>query len=352
EKLKKRIEKQTETVDEYKLESEDLKIRADAIYANYQQVNDLLRVLSEQSKKLTWDKLKEGALKIPFVVSIEPPKDIVVGKFSELNVTLNYTKGLDANASEIYQKSKDIFDKAKRAEVALKDSAAELEKKQKGFDKARAIALSRVQPTKQFWFERYKWFIASSGRLVIAGRDAHSNDNIVKKHLKEKDVFAHADVHGAPSVILKEGLDAPPEDLREACTFALAQSKAWVAALTEGTAFWVYPDQVSKTPNAGEFVPRGAFIVRGKRNYEHHIPIELGIGEISYQESRKVMCGPVNLFEKCEKYFVLGPGRGKSGRKSGDIAKEFHVPEEEISRILPPGDVEIIRKVWPAETEQ
>jgi predicted ribosome quality control (RQC) complex YloA/Tae2 family protein len=352
EKLKKRIEKQQETVDEYKMSSEDLKIRADAIYANYQQVNDLLNVLSEQSKKLTWDKLKEGALKIPFVIDIDPSKNLIIGKFSELNVTLDYTKGLDANASDIYQKSKDIFDKAKRAEVALKESTEELEKKQKGFDKARTLALSRVQPTKQFWFERYKWFITSSGRLVIAGRDAHSNDNAVKKHLKEKDVFAHADVHGAPSVILKEGLDAPPEDLREACTFAITQSKAWVAAMTEGTAFWVYPDQVSKTPNAGEFVPRGAFIVRGKRNYEHHIPIELGVGEISYQGNRKVMCGPVNLFEKCEKYFVVIPGRGKSGRKAGDLAKEFHVPEEEISRILPPGDVEILRKVWPAETEQ
>jgi Predicted RNA-binding protein homologous to eukaryotic snRNP len=346
EKLKKRIQKQSETVDEYIFESEDLRRRADALYVEYQKANELLTVLNEQSKKLTWEKLAEGAAKIPFVVSIDPSKNKIVCKLSELNVTLDYTKGLDANASDIYQRGKDLGEKAKRAKDALKESQAELEKRQKGFDKAKALALTRAQPTKQFWFERYKWFITSSGKLVIAGRDAHSNDNIVKKHLKEKDVFAHADVHGAPSVILKDGLEATPEDLREACSFALTQSKAWVAALMEGAAFWAYPDQVSKTPNPGEFVPRGAFIVRGKRNYEHHLKMELGIGEIQYMGTRKIMCGPVELFEKCERYFVLNPGRGKSGRKAGELAKEFRVPEEEISRILPPGDVEIMQKIW------
>lgn len=346
EKLKKRIQKQTETVEEYRLESDDLKKRADAIYMEYQKVNELLTVLGEKSKELTWEKLAEGAKKIPFVVSIDPSRNTVVATITDLNLTLDYTKNIDANASDIYQKSKDIGDKSKRAEDALKESIAELGKKQKGFDKAKALALNKVQPTKQFWFERYKWFITSSGKLVIAGRDAHTNDNVVKKHMKEKDIFVHADVHGAPSVILKDGLTATPEELREACTFALTQSKSWVAALMEGAAFWVYPDQVSKTPNPGEFVPRGAFIVRGKRNYEHHLKMELGIGEISYEGARKIMCGPPELFEHCERYMILNPGRGKSGRKSGELAKDFQVPEEEISRILPPGDVEIVKRVW------
>ena len=352
EKLKKRIQKQTETVDEYKMESEDLKNRADAMYVEYQKVNELLTVLGEKSKVLTWEKLAEGAAKIPFVSSINPSKNLVTADVTGLKVTMDYSKGIDANASDIYQKSKDIYDKAKRAGDALKDSMTELEKKEKGLEKAKALAVNKAQPTKQFWFERYKWFVTSSGKLVIAGRDAHSNDNVVKKHLKEKDVFVHADVHGAPSVILKEGLAATPDELREACIFALTQSKAWVAALMEGAAFWAYPDQVSKTPNPGEFVPRGAFIVRGKRNYEYHLKMELGIGEIMYQGARKVMCGPADLFKDSERYMILNPGRGKGGRKAGEIAKDFRVPEEEISRILPPGDVEIIKRVWKDEPEK
>ena len=288
-------------------------------------------------------------MKIPFVDSIDPSKNTVVAVLGDRKVPLDYTKGIDANASDLYQKGKEIGEKASRAEEALKESVEVLNKKEAGFAKTKAAMANKVQPTKQFWFERYKWFITPGGRLVIAGRDTHTNDSIVKKHLKENDVYAHADVHGAPSVIVKDGAKAADEELRQSCQFALVQSKAWIAALSEGSAFWVYPDQVSKTPNPGEFVPRGAFIIRGKRNYEYHLPIELAVGEIYYQGARKVMCGPVECFASSDRYMVIVPGRGKSGRRSSEMAKRFQVPEEEISRILPPGDVEIAREVWPQE---
>ncbi|MDR0334829.1 MAG: NFACT family protein, partial [Methanomassiliicoccaceae archaeon] len=281
EKLQRRVDRQRETIDEYRNEAAELKARADSIYTNYQKVNELLDVLSVQSKKLTWDKLREGAKKIPFVDSIDPSKDLVTANLDGMKVTLDYTKGIDANASDIYQRGKEINDKATRALTALKDSEEELGRKQKGFAKERALALSRAQPTKQFWFERYKWFVTSGGMLVLSGRDAHTNDQLIKKHMKEQDVYVHADVHGAPSVIIKSGNIAKEADLREACVFASAQSKAWSASIPEGSAFWVYPDQVSKTPQAGEFVPRGAFIIRGKRNYEYHLEMRLAIGEIT-----------------------------------------------------------------------
>lgn len=350
EKLMKRIGKQEETLEEYREQCDDLRVKAEALYTDYAKVSELLSVLNEQSSKLTWDKLKEGASKIPFVTSIDPSKNLVTGTFEGHTITLDYTKGLDANASDLYQKGKEVGEKAKRAEEALTESRAELAKVQKGIDKAKLEAAGKAQPTKQFWFERYKWFITSGGKLVIAGRDAHTNDNVVKKHLKDGDLYAHADVHGAPSVIVKEGAKASDQELRESCQFALAQSKSWIAALSEGTAFWVYPDQVSKTPNPGEFVPRGAFIIRGKRNYEHHLPIELAVGEIYFQGSRKVMCGPVECFEKSDRYMVIRPGK-KTGRMSNEMAKRFDVPEEEISRILPPGDFEITKEVWPAPEE-
>ncbi len=351
EKLLKRISKQEETLSEYRLQEEEYRRKAEALYTEYQKTDELLKVLDEQSRKLTWDKLKDGASKIPFVESIDPAKHRVRAKLGGETVDLDWTKNIDANASDLYQKGKDVGEKATRAEDALKQSRDELAKIQKGLDKEKALAAERAQPTKQFWFERYKWFVTTGGRLVMAGRDAHSNDNIVKKHLKDGDLYAHADVHGAPSVVVKDGAKASDEELRQACLFALAQSKAWIAALSEGGAFWVYPDQVSKTPNPGEFVPRGAFIVRGKRNYEYHLPMELTIGEIEYEGSRKIMCGPSECFAGCEKYMVIRPGKPKSGRKTNEIAKRFDVPEEEVSRIVPPGDLEVVREVWPKPDE-
>lgn len=352
-KLRKRIEKQTDTVEQYLESAEDYRTKADAVYTNYGRIAELLTVLSQQSQRLTWEKLTEGAMKIPFVDSIEPQKNSVIASFDNTKIPLDYTKNIDANASDLYGKGKEMGEKAGRAQAALEESIEVLKRKEAGMERTKVAMANRAQPTKQYWFDRYKWFIAPSGRMVIAGKDAHTNDNIVKKHLKDDDVYVHADLHGAPSTILKKGLDAPNEDLREACNYALAQSKAWVAALTDGSAYWVYTDQVSKTPQAGEFVPRGAFIIRGKRNYEYHLPIRLAVGEIIFEGNRKVMCAPLDSMKALsKKYFVIGPGRGKAGRTAAVMAKELQVPEEEVSRILPPGDSEIISKVWPEENPQ
>ena len=77
EKLKKRIEKQRMTVEEYLMECEDLKKHADVLYTEYAKTDELLRVLKEQSSKITWEKLKAGAMKIPFVKDIDPSKNSV-----------------------------------------------------------------------------------------------------------------------------------------------------------------------------------------------------------------------------------------------------------------------------------
>ncbi|MDD4244816.1 MAG: ribosome rescue protein RqcH [Candidatus Methanomethylophilaceae archaeon] len=353
ERIRRRGERQRETIEGYRTEAEELKKRAEAVYTEYGKVDELLKVLGEQSSLISWEKLKAGAMKIPYVVSIDPSKNLVTAEVNGHSVTLNYTKNIDANASDIYQRSKDLSDKAKRADDALKETLDALEKKEKGLIKEKRKMASRAQPTKQFWFERYKWFITTGGRLVIAGRDAHTNDGIVKKHLKDNDVYAHADVHGAPSVILKEGKSASDAELREACIFAITQSKGWVSAVGEGSAFWVFPDQVSKTPEAGEFVPRGAFIIRGKRNYEYHIPLKMAVGEITYMNERKVMCAPVECIkDRSSKYFIIEPGRGKAGKTAAQMARELSVPEEEVSRIIPPGDSQIVSKVWHEEPEK
>ena len=42
-----------------------------------------------------------------------------------------------------------------------------------------------------------------------------------------------------------------------------------------------------------------------------------------------------------KKFVVLSPGKTNRNKISALLAKAFSVPEEEVSRILPPGDVEI-----------
>jgi predicted ribosome quality control (RQC) complex YloA/Tae2 family protein len=276
------------------------------------------------------------------VRSVDPSKHRVGILLDGRKVSLDYELSIDANTNLMYQRSKELKEKARRAGDALRDTESKIEKRKKGLAKEEE-SRGGAAPTKQFWFERYKWFLTASGKLVIAGRDARTNDQVVKKHLKPEDRYAHADVHGAPSVILKMGSEASEEELREVCTFALAHSKAWNAGVKEGSAYWVLPDQVSKAPISGEFIPRGAFIIRGKRNYFHHIVMEMAVGEIDHEGGRKIMCSPRETMESLsERYVVISPGKRDRSKVSSSLARKFEVPEEEISRILPPGNMEIV----------
>lgn len=327
-------------------EAEALIKQAEAIYSNYQEASSALSSTKDLAEGKDWEELKALVKEDARLSHIDPKRNKMGVSLGGVVVELDYKKGLEENASLIYAKAREAKDKAIRShELALETEARIAELKRKDALEAQKVKVE-TKPTKKFWFEAYKWFITTSGHLVLAGRDARTNDQVVKKHLTSVDRYAHADVHGAPSVVIKEGANASEEELADACVFALAHSKAWNAGIREGSAYWVLPDQVSKTPDAGEFVPRGAFIIRGKRNYVHHIQLQLAIGEIEHEGARKIMCGPKeSVIKHSKRYVIIAPGDGDRSKASAALAKELNVPEEEISRILPPGDLEIKERV-------
>src|SRR5204862_4466186 len=133
--------------------------------------------------------------------------------------------------------------------------------------------------------------------------------------------------------------------LREACEFALAYSKAWSAGLASGSAYWVLPEQVSKQAESGEFLPRGAFVVRGKRNYFHDLPVRLAIGEVEIDGHRKIMGGPVSaVAARSSRYVDLLPGKEDREEIAKRLAAVFTVPIEEAVRALRPGEVPLAER--------
>lgn len=121
---------------------------------------------------------------------------------------------------------------------------------------------------KVFWFEKFLWFISSENYLVLAGRDSQQNELLVKRHLRQGDVYVHADMHGAASVVIKNpsGREPPPKSLHEAGIMALCYSRAWDEKVVT-SAWWVWGSQVSKTAPSGEYLTTGSFMVRGKKNF-------------------------------------------------------------------------------------
>jgi predicted ribosome quality control (RQC) complex YloA/Tae2 family protein len=88
--------------------------------------------------------------------------------------------------------------------------------------------------------------------------------------MKSGDLYVHADIHGASSVIIKNPFGSstpvPPKTLNEAGSMAVCYSVAWEAKVLTN-AWWVYNHQVSKQAPTGEYIGTGSFMIRGKKNY-------------------------------------------------------------------------------------
>ncbi|MCJ1482278.1 hypothetical protein MMC06_002441 [Schaereria dolodes] len=135
---------------------------------------------------------------------------------------------------------------------------------------------------RQLWFEKFYYFISSDGYLVLGGKDAQQNEILYKRYLRRGDVYVHADLNGAASVIIKNKLfiqDAPipPSTLSQAGSFSVATSTAWESKAVM-SAWWVNTDQVSKIAPSGEYLTVGSFMIRGKKNFLPPAQLLLGFG--------------------------------------------------------------------------
>ncbi|TLZ74693.1 MAG: fibronectin-binding domain-containing protein [Methanobacteriota archaeon] len=333
-KFERRIAQQRESLDALREDAVRLEAQAVFLYGHYAVFDELLKAIREGRTPPEHAQIKSIDRKAHTVT-------LAIGDFDA--ITLEYDNDVTANAQALYDRRKDALMKAQRVEEAIAATRTEIESAQ-----AKAIKVAkrpRVKATKSMWFEAYRWTISSEGHLILGGRDARTNDQLVKKHLKEGDRYAHADVHGAPSTVIKDGAKANEVTLREACEFALAYSKAWSSGLSSGSAYWVLPEQVSKQAESGEFLPRGAFVIRGKRNYFHDLPVRVAIGEAEVEGHRKIMGGPVGaVTARSSRYVVLVPGKQDREAAAKKLATAFAVPIEEISRAMPAGGVEIVER--------
>jgi len=354
-KLQRQLIQQEETVEELQKKIEKKKIEGDLIYLNFQQCEQVLQnineVLQQKEKEDGINKINEIEMVKEFdpventlIVYLKDTKDVV----SE--VKLDFRKTVAKNAEKAYDDNKKLRNKLAGAQESIKKTKIELKTMKKKEIEEQKKEKKIVATGKIFWFERFRWFISSDGNIVVAGKDAKGNDLVVKKYLKEGCRYAHADVHGAPSCIIRnsniddKNIPITEKTLEEACIFAASYSKAW-KQFAESQAYWVLPEQVSKTPQSGEFLPKGAFVIRGKRNY-YRCKLELAVGKITVEDTIKIMGGPVDAVKKkTSEYIVLVPGDMKKSVISHKLSKAFNVSTDQIDRALPPGGVTVVKTV-------
>merc|ERR1712142_641290 len=121
------------------------------------------------------------------------------------------------------------------------------------------------------------------------GKDAQQNELLVKRYMKPNDVYVHADLHGAATVVVKNPSTGPvpPKTLNEAGQFAVCFSAAWDSKVLTA-AYWVTPDQVSKTAPSGEYLTVGSFMIRGKKNFLPPAHLVMGFGFLFRLEESSV----------------------------------------------------------------
>jgi len=260
-----------------------------------------------------------------------------------MKVTLSLDKSIEENASAYFEKSKKAKRKLEGAATALERTRRELEKARKASARLeKEKVLEKKKPVKREWYERFRWFISSEGILCIGGRDATTNEILIKKYTEEGDTVLHCNIAGSPFFVIKAEEGEPGEATIEETAIATGSySRAWRLGLGNVEVYAVKGSQLSKEAPAGEYITKGSFMVRGRRKgLTVILRLALAI------KDNKVIAGPVQaVSSQAERYVEIVPGNTKASAVAKEIKRLLGGGElDDIIRMLPAGGCKIGKK--------
>jgi predicted ribosome quality control (RQC) complex YloA/Tae2 family protein len=196
---------------------------------------------------------------------------------------------LDSGNFNLPKLSSSLFSLAKEMErglITIENSQLKLLEqidKLKQQKNKKPLSSIRVLTNKE-WYEKYRWFFTSDGLLAIGGKDASSNSVIIRKLLTENDYVFHAEVNGSPFFILQNANNSNID--------------IWKGGLSSSDAYWVLSSQIKKGAPTGQYLPKGSFVIEGKRNFVKNLEIKLAIG-LSFTEGKSLLTvGPYHAIKK------------------------------------------------------
>jgi predicted ribosome quality control (RQC) complex YloA/Tae2 family protein len=356
------IKRQRSALEDLKTRIEPNKRIGDTIYMHLNNLQFLLqRINNEKKQGKSWDRIvadvekdkAAGIAPATYFHSMEPKRLLIHVEVGDLIFPLNLRRSVQANATTYYTRAKKAGKKLEGAARALRKTKATIEKL--GWKQAVAVKETYRPPRKRrkkAWYEKFRWFYSSDGLLVIGGRDASTNEILLKRHMEPHDFVFHADVQGAPFVLIKTTGKIPDEQtLKEAAALAASYSRAWRDMFSAVDVFWVSPEQVDKSPPSGQYLKKGSFMIHGSRNYVRSVPLKVAVGVTVKEDHMVVIGGPPPAIAKQTDICVeVVPGEMKSNElakrirqrlaeKASDelAAKILEIPVENIQRFIPLG---------------
>jgi predicted ribosome quality control (RQC) complex YloA/Tae2 family protein len=389
EKRKRIVEQQESAIEDFEAQAEAERERAELLYGNYGLVDEVLStVRTAREDGVPWEGIRErfaegrerGIEAAEAVTGIDESEGTVTVEVDDHRIELDPREGVEHNADRLYREAKRIEEKREGAEEAVANTREELEEVRErrerweqepededdeddGAEDVNWLSEPSIPVrSSEQWYERFRWFHTSEDFLVIGGRDADQNEELVKKYLDAGDLFFHAQAHGAPATILKASgpsesgrdVDVPDRSREEAAQFAVSYSSVWKDGKFSGDVYAVGHDQVTKTPESGEFLEKGGFAIRGDRTYYDDVPVGVAVG-IQCEPSTRVIGGPTEAVEaRAETSIRIEPGRFAQGDAAKRIYREFRerfsdttfvrkvASPDRIQHFMPPGGSRIV----------
>ena len=353
-----RQEKALETLKESIIKNKNI---GDLIYLHFGDLQSLIQKIMEKKRSgKSWEEItatiEEGkkAKNHPDVYfhSLEPSNQVLQVSVENQVFSLNLRHSIQDNADKYYSQSKKAEKKLKGAEKTLQETRTKIEKAKKQVTLAKATQQPLSKRRKMEWFEKYRWFRSSDGFLVIGGRDATTNEILIKKRMEPHDIVFHAEIVGAPFVLIKtEGKTVPERTINEAAQLAASYSRAWKEMLSAINVYWIHPDQVSKTPPSGQSLTKGSFMIRGTKNFVRGVPLHVAIGVKIDDEETLVVGGPLDaIAHQTNAYVEIVQGAQKSSQLAKQLRHQLStkvaedlkrsitaIPLEDIQRFIPLG---------------
>ena len=342
------------------------------IQEHWTHVEGLLDQTKQAVERDGWSAVRKAIKAIPWIISAAPADRTITVLLPDENseakgpqVMLELDATVHQNAQRYFESARKQKNKTSGAVEALAETERKLKRARKSEAKQKASGkLNRLKRSKRMWFEQHRWGMIEGGHLLVGGKDAKGNDSVVKKHLANEDMYLHADLHGAPSCSLRSSqgfaleerrpAHLPPDipayrlvdkledtaltkdKLQQAAVLALSWSRAWNGGGAHGTVYSVKPAQVSKSAQTGEFVGKGAFVIRGQRTWYKDMDVRIGIGIIAVNGVPMVVSGtPAHILSVCQRYAILSPGLTKKDQLANKIYRTTGLSTDDLLSVLP-----------------
>ena len=175
----------------------------------------------------------------------------------------------------------------------------------------------------------FRWFYTSSDKLVLAGKNAEQNEQIVKQ-AKVENIVLHTKEPGSPFCIIHG--DISEKDIKETAVFCACFSQGWKKRKKEMEVHIFKGAQIVKADE----MKTGTFGVLGKVK-SMKVPLELWIG----MQKGKLRAVPKSCLEN--PLIKITPGKIEKGKAAEIIRKmleeKFNLDKnaEEIEQAIPAG---------------